>query len=777
MTTQTTQAHPKQHTAKTTTLVIERPQNYALLEERFRLVRYLIPKALRSQNAADFGRVHNAIRDQIKFPYRSFQYDTLDGALNKQWAVYVLYPREAEVSELVLTWYQPRTPLPRREIAFSDLPLHVLLKLLQFRLFRGDKTNRFVGQDKCYVYARPGGKDSDFHYCVEIELSGAPANSEDAPTQEFRVIPHARCFGKVTPPLRPGTPFFGKRAVGSRFVLLHLTTAAVEQESPVYSLVTFPGKRVQIKYHDLRDVNAGRGKIVFDFTQQFIVSLREVGIVAHLRERNFTLAPLSKTADIAVQQLTEVGIYDNRLRRTHSLDAYLDLFQGMYPALRFAALDDIASAPQGGVIVLLDAAAEDFEEDGLLFGRDDPYPPLYREHPNVPKQSINVNTNDPDALEGGDYLDYSMLQLSDKDFKRNLDVVLSELYLKCAIIHGTARYPLPFIPDELAFVRRRPFDGDTITTALWFAEQQLHFIDLGDPAQSEPFYEMLEGWGVDWDKQYEKLLAERKRISEQGQVKDLPEFDIIVGRDLFVAIENLKERIFYDYDAIEQRHQEQYSTAYPVKYFQLAPHYERIQQERSTTLLPLEQMMQQGLLDGSKQPSTRKARDSQAFYRQLLAYDAFLEEVAATHPMLTYQELTSGEWLERIARIFDSKATSQGKYHRRLITRIYNDLGMFLPERGENVQLYQGIWYDDTDAFLVGSPTSMNLQGQARAHLVRRFQIMQGSSHFDKEELLKTMGVLFVRHKQYTVSPYYFHLIDLYVENVLRYGSSGEEDS
>ncbi len=272
-------------------------------------------------------------------------------------------------------------------------------------------------------------------------------------------------------------------------------------------------------------------------------------------------------------------------------------------------------------------------------------------------------------------------------------------------------------------------------------------------------------------------MRSSKRISEQGQVKDLSEFDIIVGRDLFVAIEDLKERIFYDYNAIEQRHQEQYSTAYPIKRFQLAPHYERLQQERSTTLLPLGQMAQQGLLDGSKKPTTRKALDSQAFYRQLLAYDAFLEEVAMTHPMLSYQELTSGEWRERIARIFDSKATSKGKYHRKLITGIYNDLGMFLHERGENVQLYQGIWYDDTDAFLVGSPTSMNLQGQARAHLVRRFQIMQGSSHFDKEELLKTMGVLFVRHKQYTVSPYYFHLIDLNVENVLRYVSSGEEDS
>jgi len=771
----TIQAHPKQHTAKTTTLVVERPQTYALLEARFQLVRYLIPDALRHRgNPTDFGRVHNTVRDQLDYPYRSFQHDKLDGAKNEKWAIYVLYPRGAQISELVLSWFRDE-PLPRREIAFSDLPLHVLLKLLAFRFFRDDKTHRFVGQDKCYVYARPGGKDSNFHYCVEIELSGAPANTEGAPTQEFRVIPHARCFGKATPPFRPGWAFFGKRPVGSRFLFLHLKSEAVEQEPTVYSLVTLPGKRAQVKYHDLRDVNAGKGKIVFDFTQQFIANLKEVGIVAHLRGRTFTLAPLSKTANIEVQQLKEVGTYDNRLRRTHSLDDYVDLFQGMYPALRFVALEDMRRAPQGGVIVLLDATAEDFKEDGILFGQTDPYPVLYREHPNVPKHSINVNSNDPDALEGGDYLDYSLIQLPDKEYARNLAVVLSELYLKCAIIHGTAHFPLPFLPDELAFVRRGRFGGETITTALWFAEHQLHYADLGDPTQSGAFYELLEKWGVDWDEQYDKLLAERKRISEHGSVKDLPAFDIIVGRDLFVAIEDLAERILYEYDAIEQRHQEQYSIAYPINHFQLAPQYDRIQQERST-LLPLEQMVQQGLLDGSKKPTSKNAQQSQAFYRQLLEYDAFLGEVAVTHPVLSYQELTGGEWRERIARIFGSKTTSEGKYHRKLITGIYNDLGMFLSERAENVRLYQGIWYDDTNAFLVGSPTSMDLRGQARAHLVRRFHIMQGSSHFDKEQLLATMGVLFVRYKQYTVSPYYFHLIDLYVENVLRYVSSGEED-
>jgi hypothetical protein len=231
----------------------------------------------------------------------------------------------------------------------------------------------------------------------------------------------------------------------------------------------------------------------------------------------------------------------------------------------------------------------------------------------------------------------------------------------------------------------------------------------------------------------------------------------------------LEERVLYDYNEISRRKQEQRQD-YSIATLKLVPHYDTVKQK---TMLTFAQLSQQGFLNGSQGSGSVAARQSLTFYKRLLAYDAFLDEVAITHPRLSYQELTSGEWLERIARIFDSRANDEGKYHRRIIAGIYNKRGMFLSERGDNVQLYQGIWYDDTNAFLVGSPTSMNTQGQDRAHLIRRFQIMQGSSHFDKEQLLTTMGVLFVRPKQYTVSPYYFHLIDLYVENVLRYMSPG----
>lgn len=161
-------------------------------------------------------------------------------------------------------------------------------------------------------------------------------------------------------------------------------------------------------------------------------------------------------------------------------------------------------------------------------------------------------------------------------------------------------------------------------------------------------------------------------------------------------MEDLEERVLYDYQKIEERHKEQWMP-HPIAYFRLAPLYDRIQQKRSA-LLPSNELSRRGLLDGSREPTTEIERRSLTFYEHLLEYDALLEEIAVTHPTLSYLELTSGVWLERIARIFDSKQAKEGKYDR------------------------------------------------------------------------------FVRSQQYTVSPYYFHLIDLYVENVLRYTPSGTED-
>ncbi len=759
----------------TTTLLLEHPLDYSQIEEKYKVERYIVPSSLQyNKNATTYGRVHNTVRDQIGYPYRSYMYDTLDGEKNKKWVFYVLYPRKEEVLDITLHWLSEK-PLQRRAIAFADLPLHMVLKLLQIRFFHDDETKRFVGQDKCYVYARTDKKD--ISTCVEIEIKEAPTNRKTSSVQEFRVIPHARRFGKAEQPYYPATPLFGKHGEGKNVFFSHLRSGAVDKEKTVYQLLHFRNSRAQLKYHDPENLDAGKGKIVLDFLQAFLRSLADLGITGRLRTRLVKPAPSPEVALLPVATLETVRVFDNRLNRTHSLSDYVALFNSLSTAVQFEAVTSLTDTSHGGVILLLDAQAEDFEEGGILSSDyEDPYPQFYRSYPQLPKHSFNVNSNDPDALDGGDYLDYPMLQPDDGSLQRKLEVILNELYLKCSIIFGKSAFPLPLIPNEMAFIRRNNYKGQKMTVALWFEDNHVQFANLDNPQESELFYSLTDKWEVDWDKQYETLLAERQRFAEGEKYKDLPVFDIIVGRDLFVAIDDLEESVLYDYEEISRRQQEQ-TRRYPLSHFRLLPYYDQIQQRRSH-LLTLDELSQHGLLDETKEPKTKKAKASQSFYKRLVEYDRLLEEIEVTHPTLAYNELVNGEWLERIARIFGSEKSKdreyrgkiiEGKYHSRLITGIYQDLDKFLSQKGKDVHLYQGIWYDDTNAFIVGSPNSMNIDGQERAHPIRRFQIIQGEAHFNKEQLLLTMGVQFVRHKQYTVSPYYFHLIDLYIENVLRY--------
>lgn len=759
-----TTSSTKTHTVRTTTVVMEQPQDYRSLDARFRLVRYVLPDTLRRpNNPTNYGQMQNALRDQIDAPYKSFKYDRLNGPL--QWAVYVLFPPDGPLPDVVLPWLSA-IPLPKQQITFAVVPLHLLLKLLHIAFFRGTGVERFIGEDKCYVYAKSGTKD--FHTCAEINIEGAPSNEEGDRTQEFRISAHAHCFAKVLQPRIGVRTYFGKRPVGNRFYFVHLRSQAIPHESTLYEIVTFRGKKTLLKYHDSHHLDASSGKIVANFIEQFLMYLTPLGITGQAKQRTFSPAPapLSEQTVLPLQRLEIVGVYDNRLRREQPVEVYVDLLNGMRPDVTFVAIGTMLDAPGCGVLVLLDGTQEDFAEDNILAGIEDPYPPLYAKYPDVPKQSINVNPNDDEELEGGDYLDYPLVKPEDALFALKLDVALSELYLKCTIRYGLTPFPLPLLEDQRAYVRRRNYDGTKYTIALWHDHEQMSFADLGDPAQSTPFFAMLETWGVTWDTQYDQLLAEHHRLNPDGTMNnDLPQFEIIVGPDLFVAIDNLNERPLYDYQEIARRHT-QHITPLPIDDLRLLPYYDQV---KGSAMLTLATLKQRGLLTGDRPTEKQVEQQSRTFYRQLEAYDALLDEVAQVHPQISYDELTSGEWLERIARIFGSKPNKKGEYQRNLIASLYKHREMFLSEKGHDVQMYQGIWHDQSGAFVVGSPFGMDIHGQQRAHLIRRFQVLQGSTHFDPDLLLRAAGVFFVRPRQFTVVPYYFHLIDVYAENTLRY--------
>lgn len=773
-----TSGKTKQRTVQTTTLEIERPADFARLESRFRVERYVLPDDLRYSTSTTsharrivFARIHTALRDQLDCAYKVFTHDGLDG--HERWAVYALFLRDVPPVPLALPWHRHPGPLPHRAVTFAEVPFHITLKLLQLALFRGGTSTRFVGQDHCYTYACPDGRD--FASCVRIELKGARDAKETDRIHAFRVIGHATRFGPADlAKARPWDALFGKRAVGSRFYFLHLKTGQAEQEPAVYHEVHLADQRAHVKYHDPRDLDAGRGKILYDFIQEYLAYLRDLGITGAPRRRTLTAFAASDGQRLDISRLGPIGVYDNRLARdAHPLSAYVGLFARLRPDVAFVPLQQMADVSQGGsVLVLLDAVAADFAADGVLARQVDPYQLLYCSTPQIPKQSLVVNGNDPSALAGGDYLDYPFPGPDDEDqLTLRLETVLNELYLKSAISYGYEQVPLPGVPCERGFIRKSRYEGEIATTALWYRGGHLSFADLGDPSARDAFGALLAQWGVNYTARMEEFQASLGRADEP------PAYDIIVGPDLFVVIEDLQERVLYAYDEIVRRRRA-WTEPRPATDFQLAPHYDAL---KTDDMLPLASLLRAAAGEevlherasgrgGGGRGSGQAAAlvRSRAFYDQLLTFDQLLADIAITHPSLSLAELTGGSWRDDIARIFGGMRDT-AKPSRRILLAKYRKLNRFLSDRGNDVQLSQGIWHDVSGAFIVGATTPMHATGQQNAHVMRCFRVLQGAEHFHPEEFLAAMAVQYVRPRQYTVVPYHYHLIDLYVENVRRY--------
>ena len=263
---------PKKATARTTTIRIEPPSEFTQLEEQYQLVRYVLPEPmLYSKDKFKFGRLHNLLKEQIDAPYRSFTHDYLDGS--RSWAVYVLYPRQKDQTDGLPVIQFEGSQLPSRELKFDEPKLHVLIKLLQVNYFRSSDNknqNRFVGQDKCYIYARRRSEEaSKYHICLEIEMKG---DLQDENT--FYVYGQARTFAKqekVDLSYADLHTYYTLSEIRDGLLMFRqVKRSDVGSTSSLYERSTFSGSHTTLDFHDQDDVEQSRGYLVDTFINGFV---------------------------------------------------------------------------------------------------------------------------------------------------------------------------------------------------------------------------------------------------------------------------------------------------------------------------------------------------------------------------------------------------------------------------------------------------------------------------------------------------------------------------
>jgi hypothetical protein len=113
---------PDQKRMRTTTLLIEKPTDYSVLEKQFRLTYYELPQSFgRDRNKKKYERLHIQIKDQLNEPYKTFDYARIDGQVKK--IIYVLYRRGEGQDEAV----EPQI------LTYANQCLHMISVLIRYR--------------------------------------------------------------------------------------------------------------------------------------------------------------------------------------------------------------------------------------------------------------------------------------------------------------------------------------------------------------------------------------------------------------------------------------------------------------------------------------------------------------------------------------------------------------------------------------------------------------------------------------------------------------------
>lgn len=786
---------------RTTTVAVTAPIDPRPLDARLTLVRYDLPARLKfmmdnSPRAKIFERVHVIIRSQIRQPYYFYTHDRLGSS---DYAIYVLYANPDAIRELAMPLLDLEQ-LPRRVVSFGDIPHHLTLKLLQAQYFGEEESTRFTSQGKHFLLAR---LDASRFIGLEVEIKGAKANREDGSPQIYHTLGRATRFIRVKPEDLDSYQISTQEYVQllSPRDGLNILSVLPPREvrtcpNPVFRIYRERNSRPTLDYHAQRNYQQTRGYLLSAFIASFTAYLAGFGIDATQEERDFAPHRIdAKQIGLRTPPGTVVCLLDHRLnQRDVPFATYQDWLVQTFPQIRFAPITALREAERRPTLILLDVAADAFEEGNILAGEPDPYQELYQasETASWPKQSICVNPNDVESAVSRDtYLTYPPCDFSaGSGFALRFQVSLNQLMLKDLILNNApVAERLPFMAPTttdaaslapFVFVRRQTYRGTSYPVLLSVADGCAQFLDLRSPKDKERRDELLARLGLDWNRDVIGPWQAKYRMAK-GEDDSKTPYHFILGQGLVVEVEDCQEHVLYEYDLIAAR-QAAIDEPLPIQELKLAPHYDIL---RRKDMLSLAQLTSSTPSDRRGAIRPERLEQSAAFYEQLQQVDAFLDELGAHVRGISFTSLTGGENGLRLDAILFPEGTSEegGEGEepvtgeparvRRRLKRLYQRQRMFLSDKGADVQYYRGIWVDREGRFMVGSPEQMKFE-QARAHLIRRFHAYVGREGFPITLFLNTLGVLFVRPEQYTVYPYPFHLIDQYVKARLHWGPADE---
>ena len=524
--------------------------------------------------------------------------------------------------------------------------------------------------------------------------------------------------------------------------------------------------RASLQFHSVKSLQSlqqTRSFLLNQFMSKFVTHLNSLGLPFQQKQMHMQKMHTTSTASMTKRQLpleqNPIYVVDDRLNAQSPQDDFVTQFckvaNGAVDGTNSLFVEKAEADIQSGdwILRLQDYEKGDFDpKTGILKDWQDPKAAFYSRHPDVVKQSLNVNKNNDTRQTDiqknrtrnwttTSYLDYSLPKKN--ELKTKLEVCRNQLLLKDAIL----------FPKD---VRQRLPQLDLMTGMVFLYEQVLVHFDGND------LYFMSAANNIEaaisfvrehtgWDLIDDILLPsakewEYKGMAEEKNIKNATKRPFIISRDFVWEIGEANGRPLHE-DLILTERLETLEQAIPTKRF-YPP--QPIQENDHFTVA------------------------------QLQAYSEFLDEYVH-ESTISYLNLKT-RYGKHIKDERGNKLVEDGGFFSLL--GIHNDL-KFKPYLSKCLGLtfesiredklfpvYKGIWYaPETNHYVVGVKDS-NPGDQERGHVFRRIIVHQGE-HDSKllqtqliESFFPLLEVNFIKYRNYTVMPFPFRLITMWKETL-----------
>lgn len=736
---------------RTTILTIDREKiDWESFRDRCHILRYKMPFYNRKTDKNYFARMHNWYKQESDFPCYLNSHDSY------------LYVNYGNLDEVVSLSYEGR-PLKAEVVNLSDeAMLPWIIKLLVSDFFQFD--GRFVSNAKAVLWATAA---KDFVSGLAIDLNHNWKENKD----EFIVSDKAVRLRKLRPidfeKIQSWRQIYYGRfyATPETPVFKQLKKDQLTREQLSEGIyVLYEGKsndRASLTFHSTESLSAlqhTRSFLLNRFIDQFVDYLNKLGLP--FRQKQLQMKPVHT---ISAAKMTErqlplekkpIYMVDDRINATRRPDDF---------AARLCEVANDATPDHTSLFVLKkqdelqrgdwvlrlqDYTGEEFDpETGILKVWQDTKAAFYDRHADVVKQTLTVNQNSkslqsdaqrkkPRSWTAEEYLEYPVPTV--EDLRTELEVCRNQLILKDVIMfpqNVLSRFPQAKLMGSVIFLYNQAlvhFDG-----------KSLHFMPVANNLdQASEYVQKHTGWNLLND----VLLPSAEKYyfnytNDPSAIDNTTKRPFLISPEFVWEIWEGNGRVLNE-DMEIQRRLEAFEKPRPIRDFYPVPSegapFETAQQEEYKAFL------------------VREVRQAVISFTDLVKqYGSHLRD-------------ERGNVLQENGGFFNILGISNVRKFREYL-RNYVGLPLDSARESSLFPVYKGIWYTPDTHHYVAGVKETNREKQERYHVLRRIVVHRGNQEpnaLDEQiaqSFIPLLEVNFIRYKNYTVIPFPFRLIEMWL--------------